>query len=242
MRVAVLGPLLVGDDALGLGPRDRVVLSVLVLRIGVVVRTDTLVDALWGERPPASAEKVVQGCIVRLRRMLGTEAIETVSAAGYRLRLHHDDVDATVFDNLVSRARELLAGGQPDRARYTSKCALALWRGDPLPDLENWQGAQAWRGHLVDQHRDAQELACEAALAVGHHAEVLADLRGLVSEEPHREQRWAMLALAEYRCGRQAEALATIRLARRHLGETLGLDPGVELVDSKPPCCAKPRA
>lgn len=231
MRVAVLGPLLVSDDALGLGPRDRVVLGVLVLRIGVVVRTDTLVDALWGERPPASAEKVVQGCIVRLRRMLGTEAIETVSAAGYRLRLHHDDVDATVFDSLVSRARELLAGGQPDRARYTSECALALWRGDPLPDLENWQGAQAWRGHLVDQHRDAQELACEAALAVGHHAEVLADLRGLVSEEPHREQRWAMLALAEYRCGRQAEALATIRLARRHLGETLGLDPGVELVE-----------
>ncbi|HSO63517.1 MAG TPA: BTAD domain-containing putative transcriptional regulator, partial [Ornithinibacter sp.] len=231
MRVGVLGPVVVDGDALALGPRDRVVLGVLVLRLGVPLRTDSLAEALWGETPPPSAAKVVQGCMLRLRRVLGPEAIETVPPGGYRLTLHHGDVDVTVFEDLVARARGLLAAGQPDRARYAVERALSLWRGDPFPELEHWEEATPSRERLCELRRDAEEVRAEAVLAVGGHPEVLADLQRLVAEEPNREHRWVLLALAEYRCGRQADALDTLRGARRHLGDELGLDPGDELVD-----------
>ena len=54
--------------------------------------------------------------------------------------------------------------------------------------------------------------------------------KGLVNEEPLRERRWAILALAQYRCARQVDALRSIARARRVLGE-LGIDPGSELVE-----------
>ena len=71
MAIAVLGPLKVDGDASALGPRDRVVLAVLALRPGEVVGPDGLADALWGDEPPASWSKVVQGCVMRVRKLLG---------------------------------------------------------------------------------------------------------------------------------------------------------------------------
>ena len=229
VRVGVLGPLLVGDGAFGLGPRDRVVLSVLAARAGAVVRTDTLAEALWGDDPPASALKVLQGCVLRIRRGIGAEGLRT-DAGGYRLALRRDELDATAFEDLVGRARTLLESGQPDRARHLAGRALGLWRGEPFEDLEDWGPAIAARGRLVEQRRDAEELGAEAALALGDHEAVLDDLRRLVAEQPSRERRWQQLALAEYRSGRQADGLATLRTARRHLADELGLDPGPELV------------
>ncbi|MEO7570917.1 MAG: winged helix-turn-helix domain-containing protein, partial [Acidimicrobiales bacterium] len=85
MRVGVLGPVEVEGNG-ELSPRDRVVLSVLVVHGHEVVGNQRLADALWGDQPPASAGKVVQGCIMRLRRALGPSSIETHST-GYRLSL-----------------------------------------------------------------------------------------------------------------------------------------------------------
>jgi DNA-binding SARP family transcriptional activator len=79
--IAVLGPLNVDGDASSLGPRDRVVLEVLALRPGEVVAAERLADAVWGESPPPTWNKVVQGCVVRLRKVLGATAIETVEVS-----------------------------------------------------------------------------------------------------------------------------------------------------------------
>src|SRR3954469_24152201 len=92
MGIAVLGPLLI-DGNTNLGRRDRVVLSALAVRPGEPLRLDQLVDALWGDRPPASAAKVVQGCIVRLRKELGSAAIVT-GPSGYGVAVPLDEVDA----------------------------------------------------------------------------------------------------------------------------------------------------
>ena len=72
----MLGPMVVGgrDD---LQLRDRAVLGVLVVRAGSYASMDQLADAIWGERRPATFKKVVQGCVVRLRRELGDQAIRT---------------------------------------------------------------------------------------------------------------------------------------------------------------------
>ena len=104
MRVAVLGPLAVDSADGALSPRDRVVLSVLVLHGHEVVSADRLADALWGDEPPVSASKVVQGCVSRLRKALGSAAIGT-HGTGYRLALGIDDVDLHRFERLLGRAR-----------------------------------------------------------------------------------------------------------------------------------------
>ena len=58
MRFAVLGPLSVslhgGAVSLG-GRKQRTLLAVLLLDRNRAVSRDLLIDALWGERPPASA-------------------------------------------------------------------------------------------------------------------------------------------------------------------------------------------
>ncbi len=138
-RLRVLGPLEVDGTARVLGPRDRVVVSALALRPGDRVDADVLSEALWGDRPPASAAKVVQGCVSRLRQALGAEAIETV-AGGYRLRADHLDVDRQQFEDLVERAREHLTTRTPERAIPLLTDALALWRG---PAVRRARGVDA---------------------------------------------------------------------------------------------------
>ena len=120
VTIAVLGPLSVDGDATSLSPRDRVVLEVLALRPGEVVSAERLADAMWGEVPPPTWNKVVQGCVVRLRKVLGAAAIET-SPAGYRLTTPADDVDAHRFERMVRRSVELLTLGEHDRAAYRER-------------------------------------------------------------------------------------------------------------------------
>jgi DNA-binding SARP family transcriptional activator len=117
LGIAVLGPLEVDGQGNGLGPRDRVVLSALVVRAGEPISTEALADALWGDDLPASWAKVVQGCVVRLRKRLGPAAIESGSA-GYRLTVNEAEVDNRRFERLFERAREAFAGADPERTSY----------------------------------------------------------------------------------------------------------------------------
>ena len=226
--IAVLGPVRVEDHE-ALGPRDRVVLAALALRRGEAVSAEQLADALWGERPPASWAKVVQGCVVRLRKLVGAAAIVT-EPEGYRLVLPVDEVDAQRFEHLVQRSRELLTLGEPERAAHVVSEALALWRGPALAELDGWSPARIEAARLEDLRLDAQEVLVDAALGAGRYREVLAEAQARVGEAPLRERRWALLARAQYQAGRQGEALRTLHQARTVLAVELGVDPGPDLV------------
>jgi hypothetical protein len=157
VRIAVLGPLEVDEGRTLLAPRDQVVLEALAVHAGESVRAEALAEALWGEHLPASWSKVVQGCVSRLRKALGTGAI-TTSSTGYRLVLHRDDFDHLCFEDLLLRAGELLATGEPERARYASGQALGLWRGDPLERLADWDVGRIETERLAERRRDAEDL------------------------------------------------------------------------------------
>lgn len=227
MGIAVLGPVRVEDAALG--PRDRVVLAALAVGRGDTLRADQLADALWGDVPPASWAKVVQGCVVRLRKTLGATTIVT-EPDGYRLVLPVDDVDAQRFEHLVSRAHELLTLGEPERAAHLVAEALALWRGPALADLDRWSPGRIEAARLDELRLDAQEVLVEATLRAGRYRDVLAEAQTRVAEAPLREQRWALLARAQYQAGRQGEALRTLHQARTVLATDLGVAPGPDLV------------
>ena len=224
----MLGPLELDGTTATLGLRDRVVIEALAVRPGTVVRAESLAEAIWGEAPPPSWPKVVQGCVSRLRKTLGGEVIETADH-GYRLRVHVDHVDHLRFERLVGRARELLTFGEPERAVYLLREALDLWRGEPFRELNGWAPGLIELERLVELHRDAEELHVEALLRSGRHDDALAPAMRLVHEAPFRERRWGLLALAQYQAGRQRGALDTLHRARAVMVNELGLDPGPDL-------------
>lgn len=225
----MLGPLLIDGDGVALGRRDRVVLAALSLRPGDAVSADRLADALWPDGVPASWNKVVQGCVVRLRRALGASAIETLPQ-GYCLRLPADDIDAHRFERLFRRGQELATLGEPERAAHVLGEALALWRGRALVELEGWEQGETAAARLEELRLEAEEAHTDAALRAGQYRAVLAEAQARVAEAPFREVRWALLAQAQYQAGRQGDALRTLRRARDVLATELGLDPSTELV------------
>jgi DNA-binding SARP family transcriptional activator/WD40 repeat protein len=225
--IKVLGPLAV-DGSGRLGPRDRAILQALAVRQGGTVTADELADAVWGDHPPASAHKNLQSCIVRLRKALGSGAIETTDQ-GYRLDVPADEVDTWRFEAQVARARDLLALGEADRVVYLLEQALGLWRGTAFADLPEWPAARREAGRLEELRRDAEELLLDAQLHLGRTREALPRAHDMVRAAPLRERRWELLALAQYRTGAQGEALRTIRQLRGVLARELGIDPAPDV-------------
>jgi len=227
----MLGPLevLEGTEPVGLGgARQRAVLAYLLIHRGEAVSVDRIVDALWGESPPATATKTVQVYVSRLRKILGAEALAT-RGHGYALEAEPDSVDADRFERLAMEGREGLAAGDAAGAAQLLQEALALWRGEPLADVayESFAGTEASR--LEDLRLAALEDRIDAELALVRHAALVPELEALVKEHPTRERLRGQLMLALYRSGRQTDALEAYREGRTRLADELGLEPGPEL-------------
>ena len=231
LQFRVLGPLEArrGDEALALGgPRRRALLALLLLNAGEAVSRDRLIEGLWGERPPDTAPNALQVQVHALRRLLGTDAIETVGQ-GYRLRIASRALDLTRFGELVGRGRSDLERGDAAGAATAATEALALWRGEALGDLRDEPFAQLTLPRLEEERLGAIELRVDAELALGRHDALVAELQELIRDHPLRERLRRQLMLALYRSGRQAEALESYAETRRALVDELGIDPSPEL-------------
>ncbi|MGY1616648.1 BTAD domain-containing putative transcriptional regulator [Geodermatophilus sp. SYSU D00691] len=234
LRVNLLGELTAACDGAPLdlgGPRQRAVLAVLLLARGEIVPADRLVESVWGDAPPADTTAALQSYVSHLRRRLepgsAARARSTVlvrEGPGYAVRLPADAVDAWRFERLLQQA-----AAEPDRAVPLLEEALRLWRGPALADYADAPWAQAEIGRLAELRATARERLLAARLEAGEAALLVADLEAMVAEEPLREERWRLLALALYRAGRQADALAALRRARTTLADELGVDPGPAL-------------
>ena len=218
MELRLLGPIeaSLNGEPVPLGTKkQRALLAILALHANTTVSTDRLVDGLWGDDPPASAAKMVQLYVSQLRRALGANGAIATHGRGYELRVEPDDVDAARFERLIAEG----AGRE----------ALALWRGDPMPDVADEPFAAQEIRRLEELHLHAAELAIDRDLANGHSHEVLGELEGLIAEHPLRERLRAQQMLALYRSGRQADALGAYRNARETLVDEIGVEPGPEL-------------
>jgi predicted ATPase/DNA-binding SARP family transcriptional activator len=230
MEFRVLGPVeVVGDGAaiaLG-GPKQRALLAELLLSRGAAVPRERLVDALWGERPPASAHSSLQVYVHGLRRAVGADRVETRGGA-YRVCVEPDELDLLRFERLLAHGRRALAEGAPAEADEALEAALGLWRGEALGDLGD-SPVRAAASALEELRRQALELRIDARLALGEHDEVIGLLEGLIAGEPYRERLREQLITALYRSGRQRDALAAYQDARRLLADDLGVEPGPAL-------------
>ena len=227
MGLAVFGPLAL--EGVTLSPRERSVLSALVLRAGRPVTTDELADALWGDEPPGTWAKQLQASVGRVRNAIGRDAIETTPGA-YLLRIDPESIDVQRFEKYAASAR-LHLDDDPARALDAAERALRLWRGTPFADLPSWPPAVVESERLDELRMELEEMRVDAHLRLGEHTASVADAERLVREAPLRERRWVLLGTALYRGGRQADALAAFRSARERLADELGAEPGAELTE-----------
>jgi DNA-binding SARP family transcriptional activator len=227
MEFRILGPLEARDEGrlLALGAaKQRALLGVLLLHANEVVGSEHLVDDLWGEHPPRTATKLVQGYVSNLRKVVGGDVLVTRSP-GYLFRVGPGELDLIDFFRLTDEARD--AG--PGRASDLLRAALELWRGAPLADLR-FQGASAAEvARLEDLRFTAQLERVENDISLGRHTDVIPDVEGLAAEHPYHERLRGQLMVALYRSGRQTESLRVYQELRRRLVDELGLEPGREL-------------
>jgi DNA-binding SARP family transcriptional activator len=236
VEFAILGPLEVreGDRVLPLGAgQQRALMGILLLRANETVSRDRLIDELWGEDPPSTAAKALQGHVSALRRLLEPERapgaggrVILTRGSGYELRLASEQLDLAVFERLRREGQSALADGEPETAAERLREALALWRGPPLADFLYEPFAQAEIARLEELRVSTLEDRLEAELACGRHQRLIGELEALVRKHPTRERLRGQLMLALYRAGRQADALDTYQTGRDALVEELGIEPG----------------
>jgi DNA-binding SARP family transcriptional activator len=206
------------------GAKRRALLALLVLRANEVVRSELLVDALWGEHPPRNATSALHTHVSRLRKTLGADTIAR-REWGYVLRAAPAEIDLRRFEGLLAEAEPLAAR---ERAHKLAE-ALALWRGQPLADLVNEPALERDIARLEELRLSTLERRIDAELEAGQNSNLVGELETLIAEQPLREHlRW-LLILSLYRAGRQAEALEVYRETRRVLTEELGLEPSPAL-------------
>ncbi len=227
----MLGPLEVRDrDGAPVpvaGARLRALLIELALAPGKLVPTAQLVDAVWGDEPPAGAGNALQALVSRLRRALPVAVVES-HLGGYRLLIDPGAVDVTRFERLVADGRAALPD-DPARAASMLREALSLWRGPALLDVAEVDFFQPALTRLDELRLTATEGRVEVDLRLGRGAELVTELTALVAEHPLRERLVGALMRALSEAGRPAEALIVYERTRQTLADQLGADPSPEL-------------
>jgi predicted ATPase/DNA-binding SARP family transcriptional activator len=236
VEFGVLGPLEVAEAGSQLrlgGPKQRAVLATLLLHANKVVSADSLVEAVWGETPPANARQTLQVYVANLRRLLnrgsvdGTERL-AIRHGGYSVLVRPGELDLDAFRQKAEAGRAG-RGTDPRNAADLFASALAVWRGPAFPDLGVTGLTPPEVVALEEQRLGVLEDRVDADLDAGRGTELVAELDALVATCPLRERLHGQRMVALYRAGRQADALQAYQAARQSLLDQLGVEPGPEL-------------
>lgn len=223
LTVRVLGELAVdGVPPASFGSRKaRTLLTALALGRGRRVGVDTLVETVWGSRPPAQPADQLSVLVSRIRTVVGRERVEHRDG-GYRL--HYDWLDLDALEELVSEADARLSTGAFTAAATAARAAMALARGPVAGELAGeWAiGELAAVGRLTAR---ARRLAAEALLGVGDWSGASELAARALDDDPYAEDALRVLMRAEVTGGRIGAALSAYAGLRERLDGELGTSP-----------------
>src|SRR5919201_848215 len=191
MDFRILGPLEVrdGDREVRLrGGKQRALLALLLVNANRTLAIDRIVDELWGEDVPETAQKMVQIYVSQLRKVLPAGSLHT-RPPGYALALEQEQLDLHRFESLVAAARAALDAGRAQEAADGFRNALALWRGPALAEFASEPFAQPEGARLEDLRVYALEGRLEADLQLGRHNDVAGELEALGARRPPSTKR-----------------------------------------------------
>ena len=233
LEFGLLGPLVVRCQGVAVPVsqgRQRALLAALLLGADHLLTTSRLIEVLWGVAPPVSARAALHNQVKRLRDALGETGGDRIRTqpGGYMIHLERGELDVVRMQDLLTSARTAARRGAWDQASAAAAGAVLLWRGEPLADVDSPVLADRIP-QLTEIYLQAVETRLEAEVNLGRPAEAISELRRLTADQPFREHAHALLMLALYRCGREAEALAAYQVIRETLIEELGTEPGPRL-------------
>jgi predicted ATPase/DNA-binding SARP family transcriptional activator/tetratricopeptide (TPR) repeat protein len=228
--VAVLGALEVTRDGRRLtvpvGKTSELVVR-LALEAGELVRADRLVEDLWGDGRGAR-RNTLQSKVAMLRRALGDPGAIISRNGSYSLAVDAAAVDALAVVGSVAIATGMIHGGDDLNAAELCATTLSLFRGEVLQAAGEGDWVAPHRTRLEEARMKLLEIQFASRLRLGDD-DVIGELDAAVATYPFQESLWELLILAQYRAGRQADALASYQKVRTQLATELGLDPGPQL-------------
>ncbi|MET9231612.1 BTAD domain-containing putative transcriptional regulator [Lentzea sp. NPDC003310] len=230
MEFLLLGSLAVRRTGTSLelgGPRQRAVLTMLLLHANEAVSVAQLTEAVW-DSPPVAPESNLRTYVAGLRKVLGDRLV-TRPGHGYQLTVEPGEFDLDAFDRLVRDGENALADNDTEAAADLFGQALAKWHGVPTAELNAGPLLRAEFTRIQERRLTAVEKYAKACLELGRFDDVIDRLRRESALHPLREEFWAQLMLALDRSGRRGEALEAYATARRHVVEQVGVEPGARL-------------
>ncbi len=230
VQFGVLGPMTIVQEGRPVRletPKLRVLLASLLVRPNKATSFGDLSRRLWVDQPPHNPRHVIHTYVTRLRRTIGGNQIRTCPG-GYLIEAGPDQLDLLHFEQLV---READTSTELCQRAKLLRLATTLWRDEPFADIDSSVLHNEDVTPLVERRLLAEERRIDADLELGRHAELVPDIRVLVARHPLREKLWTQLAVALFRSGRRADALATYHEVDHILATEVGINPGPELRD-----------
>lgn len=214
-------------------PKVLQVLALLLVRTNRTVRTESLVEELWGNRPPRSALTTIPTYIYQLRRLFEREFalngdILITRSPGYMLQVRPRQLDLQMFQDLRAEGRDHFGQQRFSDASASLRAALGLWTQDPLANVKLGTQLAAHVIDLQEQRRNTLQLAIESEMKLGLHRELIAELRSLITIYTHDEWFHQQLMRVLDRSGRRSDALSVYRQLHSTLEDELGITPAPE--------------
>src|SRR5580698_10275410 len=188
VEFCLLGPVMVRSGGATIpvpGGKLRAALAVLLLNQGRAVSMEILAETLWGAEPPSAARATTRNHMMRLRKALGAEGGRiTTQSHGYRILVDASEVDVSLFESRLSTARKAARKESWDIAAGQARDALALWRGEPLADVDSELLTLREVPRLAELRRQALVTRISADLHMGRHADLISEVQHLASAHP----------------------------------------------------------
>ncbi|MER7056829.1 MULTISPECIES: AfsR/SARP family transcriptional regulator [unclassified Streptomyces] len=246
MDIDVLGALGVRENGISVtptAPKPRQVLALLALQADQVVPVRTLIDELWGERPPRSARTTLQTYVLQIRELISAalrhdpenavgrtaKDVLVTLPGGYLLNTSDGTSDVREFERLAGLGYRAMDADDFAGAARHLRDALGLWTGGALADVQTGPQLEIETRRLEETRLCALDQRFEADLRLGRHRELLGELTVLVSRYRTHENLHGQLMLALHRSGRRSEALEVYQRLRNALVRELGLEPSAGL-------------
>ncbi|MFF5160908.1 BTAD domain-containing putative transcriptional regulator [Streptomyces sp. NPDC000348] len=165
-------------------PKQRQLLGALLVRPGVPVPTDRLIEELWSGGAPSKAVNALQAHVSRLRQLLIEAEPSRANTprlvardTGYVLEARPEELDSARFRLGAARAAALLAG-DPRAACALLKEALGLWRGPAMAGSTSGPLCAGAAAELEEERLAARKLLYDTYLRLGLRHQAVPELRG----------------------------------------------------------------
>ena len=238
MEFGILGPteLIYKGEIVPLGSaKQRGMLATLLYHAGDLVRTDTVIDHLWGTRGPADPRPTLYSLASRLRAVLGQIGLENTlvrvpSPGGYRLEVDQQAVDFHRYRRLLADARTAAHANDHEAAAEIVVRALSFWRGEPLAELRGPR-SEHLRRRMNETLLDAHKLLAESLLMCGKHDAVLRQLEPVIHDHDYDLDEALARSWVSALCAadRHDEAKRFLVAFRRRFRKEMHAEPDIDI-------------